>query len=165
MSGKPCNKCREATAFARNGRCKSCSNQEARDYRLKNIEKVREQDRLRHIHDREKRLSLMKDYHKNNKDKRLEIERNRYQAESERIKARCAEYRENNKEKVYEWNGTRRAVMRNAMPPWAIRAEIKDFYDCAKALTKQTGIVYHVDHIIPLSHLMCVAYIYLRTLR
>lgn len=35
-------------------------------------------------------------------------------------------------------------------PPWADRAVIKKFYDAAKRKTKETGVLHHVDHIVPL---------------
>ena len=44
----------------------------------------------------------------------------------------------------------RRAVKLNACPPWADMDAIKAIYAKAKALTEKTGIVHHVDHIIPL---------------
>ncbi len=48
----------------------------------------------------------------------------------------------------------RRAMKRNAMPRWANRKEIKEFFRVATELTKTTGIKHHVDHIIPLVHPM-----------
>lgn len=38
----------------------------------------------------------------------------------------------------------------NAMPRWVDHAEIKKFYVVARQKTRETGIPYHVDHIIPL---------------
>ena len=41
-------------------------------------------------------------------------------------------------------------------PKWADKNAIKEFYKEAKRLTKETGIAYHVDHIVPLRHpLVC----------
>lgn len=37
-----------------------------------------------------------------------------------------------------------------AMPPWADRAAIAAFYVEAAARTKSTGVLHHVDHILPL---------------
>lgn len=36
------------------------------------------------------------------------------------------------------------------MAPWANRAAIKKIYARARQLTRETGILYHVDHVIPL---------------
>ena len=37
-----------------------------------------------------------------------------------------------------------------ATPPWANRREIATVYAIAAGLTRTTGILHHVDHIIPL---------------
>ena len=50
----------------------------------------------------------------------------------------------------------RKAMHRYAMPAWADKSAIKEIYDTAKTLTKDTGIEYHVDHIVPIRHpLVC----------
>ena len=76
----------------------------------------------------------------------------RYAANSERFKAQASEYRSKNQDKVYEWNSTRRAQLRCAMPMWADRTAIRAVYSEAKRLTRETGIEHHVDHDVPLSH-------------
>ena len=50
----------------------------------------------------------------------------------------------------------RKAIHRYAMPFWADKSAIKEIYNEAKILTKNTGVEYHVDHIIPIRHpLVC----------
>ena len=50
----------------------------------------------------------------------------------------------------------RKAIHKYAMPPWANESAIKSIYAKAKSLTKDTGIEYHVDHIVPIRHpLVC----------
>jgi hypothetical protein len=52
------------------------------------------------------------------------------------------------------WN--RRETHKLAMPKWANQEKIKEIYNTAKELNKTTGIIYHVDHIIPIRHpLVC----------
>ena len=99
----------------------------------------------------EDRKANLKAYYLRTREKRLASERARYAQKRDEIKAKCAEYRAANQHKVYEWNGTRRAMLRNACPKWADREVIKILYSYAKILTIQTGIKYHVDHMIPLS--------------
>lgn len=43
-----------------------------------------------------------------------------------------------------------RQFMTKRTPPWADRAVIQEFYDAARRKTRQTGVLHHVDHIIPL---------------
>lgn len=50
----------------------------------------------------------------------------------------------------------RNDLLKIVTPPWADKDEIKQIYAEAKRLTEETGIKYHVDHIIPLKHpLVC----------
>jgi hypothetical protein len=44
-----------------------------------------------------------------------------------------------------------RAKKQNKYPAWANKEEIKKIYTQAALMEKETGIKYHVDHIIPLN--------------
>jgi hypothetical protein len=44
----------------------------------------------------------------------------------------------------------RRATQLQRTPKWADLKEIKKFYDEMHRLTRETGLQYHVDHILPL---------------
>ena len=44
----------------------------------------------------------------------------------------------------------RRARLKNAMPPWANKKAIQKVYETATWMSIETGISFHVDHIIPL---------------
>ena len=52
--------------------------------------------------------------------------------------------------KVLAKNRTRDLRKTRATPPWVELSLITPFYEYAAALTKQTGIRYSVDHIMPL---------------
>jgi len=39
---------------------------------------------------------------------------------------------------------------RRAMPPWADRKEIANIYCERQRISEETGVVHHVDHIVPL---------------
>ncbi len=71
--------------------------------------------------------------------------------------ARLVRFQENKDAKVRELEkvGYRRARVRQATPPWACRKMLKVFYaEAHEHSTDET--VYHVDHIIPLTHpLVC----------
>lgn len=49
-----------------------------------------------------------------------------------------------------------RAIKKQAFPAWANKEDLKSIYEGAAALTKKSGVMYHVDHVIPLQHkLVC----------
>lgn len=49
----------------------------------------------------------------------------------------------------------RQSIAALAKPKWRDTKAIKAFYDEAKRLTKETGIVHHVDHYYPLQGIVC----------
>lgn len=65
-----------------------------------------------------------------------------------------AKWKEENRPKVRGYRAKRRAKERQATPPWLTKehyAEILAVYEEADRLTKETGVEYQVDHIVPLS--------------
>lgn len=89
------------------------------------------------------------------------------------ITAYHKEWRNKNKEQLSEWRkeyrtkeavraartaeaGQRRAAKRQACPPWVDRKELQKIYKACREQTKLTGILHHVDHIVPLTNpLVC----------
>lgn len=72
----------------------------------------------------------------------------------EREKAR--EWKRNNPERCAALNAKRLAQKLRATPVWADHEKISAIYAEASRLTAETGILHHVDHIIPLvSKLVC----------
>lgn len=63
------------------------------------------------------------------------------------------EWAKRNPGKVIENVNKRRKEVANCAPAWLTaehRAQIEVFYSEARRLTKETGVVHHVDHIVPL---------------
>jgi hypothetical protein len=90
---------------------------------------------------RNKRIIRMRAYYQINKEKLKEQQLKRLAKKPELRTAVLA---------------SRRARKKSAMPKWADRKAVAAFYRMAKAKTKETGIDWHVDHIIPLKHkLVC----------
>ncbi len=59
-------------------------------------------------------------------------------------------YRETNVDKRRAYAALRRAMLAQATPPWADLKAIALVYAEADRLTAATGILHHVDHIVPL---------------
>lgn len=116
-----------------------------------------------------KKLSQQKEWSKNNYGKILDYDRKYKENNKDVLKARAKEYRIKNKEKenarcleyqkknpqIFAANAAkRRAMKKNATPPWltAIQlAQIQEFYDIAIAVSVQTGVEHQVDHIHPIN--------------
>lgn len=76
-----------------------------------------------------------------------------YKKNSYKIKQRRKRYCQNNTHKITENSAKRHAMKLKRMPCWLTKEqkqEIKEIYKKSKAITKETGIPHHVDHIIPL---------------
>lgn len=83
-----------------------------------------------------------KSWRKNNKDKKYIYD-----------KDYLVTWRINNPEKSAIHSSKRRAAKLNATPSWLTKEDvfkIESFYLERKRLEKETGILHHVDHIIPL---------------
>ena len=64
------------------------------------------------------------------------------------------EWRANNVDKKRSYQAFRRAKVREATPPWLTkehRHQIALIYEEALRLSRETGVLYHVDHIVPLA--------------
>ena len=66
-------------------------------------------------------------------------------------KEHIATYKFNNKDSNCAHTAKRRADLLKATPPWADLEAIKEFYTKREQLTKDTGVLHHVDHIVPLN--------------
>jgi hypothetical protein len=68
----------------------------------------------------------------------------------EHWKSYIKEWRQKYPERVLAWRNRRRALEAQAMPSWVKTADLWVFHKECKRLSKETGVVHHVDHIVPL---------------
>lgn len=113
-------------------------------------EKIKEYNSNYYIKNKEVCTQKSKEWREKNKDKLKKIQKTYY--ENNKIK-----FYENNKIKwiesphlVLEACRRRTAAKNNAIPKWADKKAIVSIYKKAKELTKQTGILHQVDHIVPI---------------
>lgn len=149
-------------------RCKGCDAKKAREWYESNKDRVRARKTERRLADEVAFRKMHRDIYYKNKEKILSKRKDYYAKNKEAIIGRVSEWRLANVEKArqyvrnhYSENKnyyTERSVKKrvakvSATPSWlsAIeRAQIQEMYDVAAALTVQTGVKHHVDHIHPL---------------
>ncbi len=170
---KPCGNCNELKIISEfgvgqlnwSGWCKSCVLNYNRSYYKENKEEIKEKTsnyyyenyeksieyRRQYIIDNKESLAIRhKKYYRDHIEERSEYNKNYYQENSEQIKDNVNRWLNNNRGLANSFKSKYRAKKLNATPSWANLDKIKAFYQEAQRLTKETGILHHVDHIIPL---------------
>lgn len=103
------------------------------------------------------RKNARKNTHLKHKDvenaKLREKRKNNLESKREYDRLYYKKYKEVSGEKLLSTKAKYRASKRNAVPSWLSledKAKIRSLYKLAIKLSKLTGILYHVDHIVPL---------------
>ena len=143
---KECTKCGEVKAldkFCKNKTaldghqylCKVCNAAKTKTYYQANTEKE---------------TARQKAWSKDNPEKHAARNRKWRKANPEKHGANVKAWKEANLGKVTEYAVKRMAAKLERTVAWADRNKISEFYTEAKRLQEETGIVMHVDHILPL---------------
>ena len=181
---KTCSKCKiekEEINFSKQSRnrglktsCKDCDKVALKVYCIKNNAKLRSNRKEYYIENKVHIKEKTHSYRDKTKVERSSKNKIWYQENKQEVKYITNKYRKNNKEKISILNkGWRkqnrdkcnasyakyRAIKLQATPKWLTEDHFKEiqlFYTKSIKLTKDTGIQYHVDHIIPLqSKMVC----------
>ena len=134
-------------------------------YRQKNSTMIAARNKAYRELNKEKIQKSNKAYREDNKDQ-IKLSGERYRAlnadhisrqsaiyrdkNSEQIKAQSREYRRKNPKVTRRSWMIRRKTVDQQQPAWASQAAINSVYLQARQLTEDTGIQFHVDHVIPL---------------
>lgn len=122
--------------------CKSCKKDYKDNWYQINAESEKEKAKKSHI----------KNYNKNKETiskKVIEWQRNN----KEKYSAKSKRFYEKTKHTRFASQALARAAKRNAVPKWIndkLKQEIQKYYIDARSKTKETGMHYEVDHIVPL---------------
>jgi hypothetical protein len=145
LSNKDCPKKHRPVRYISNDNCVYCARESATKSYFDNWEEKKRKDReygkLRRLLNPEAARKKGNDW----------AARNRA-----RMSAASSEWAKKNPEKVRLRRSEYRAKQRNAIPAWANREKILEFYREAQRRTAEFGIKYSVDHIVPLkSDVVC----------
>lgn len=174
FTGNPCKNGHVCSKTTSSGSCIECLKIAAVKRRRANIESYRERDRQNNAKRKDKRKAWRvnnieriaiqdAEYRRINKEKIKEKDKIYTMKNKSKILSAIKAWRCNNRDKVALDALKRVRKKRQAIPKWynLHRLEVKDLYNTAKELTEMTGILFHVDHIIPLSNdLVCGLHCY-----
>lgn len=158
----------------RTTRCKPCTGIYLKQYKEANSERLKAHLKQYYIENKEMYREVGKAAYEKNKDaakararkwalenpEARKIVAKRYErANPEKRAALGKKHREENPG-LYRAHGiarkTRKMNAMNAMPAWADEAAIKAIYDECQRISKETGVLHHVDHYYPLKNkLVC----------
>jgi flagellum-specific peptidoglycan hydrolase FlgJ len=153
--------------------CKVCRSAKKKIYCAANQERIAAKNKIWWYKNHEDNLTRKKKYYDENKEAILERQKpyikawrkeNRphlneydksYRKENKDsydsyIKPYLRQWQKDNKDIVNAKGAEHRANKINASPSWRNKEAIKEFYKKAQRLTKETGVLHHVDHIVPL---------------
>lgn len=136
-----------------------------------NSERVKRAKRNEYLRNRDAYLKRSKAHRDLHPERKAASDRSWRQANQDRCNQNKADYRARHPERVAEWNrrykdkdpvgfaasarmkaSKRRAIRERATPAWADHDKIASFYAEAVRLTRETGVLHEVDHIVPLVH-------------
>ena len=143
--------------------------EQTKDYRERNSDIIKQRKANYYRQNKEAINNRHKEYWLENKEKILEKEREKYHSLSadekaimvsfsvewgrknkDKRKKYTKKWRQNNKHKVLMNTRARQNCISKATPDWACLNSIETKYKERETMSKVTGIVHHVDHIIPL---------------
>jgi len=178
MNTKYCSKCeqtRPVSEFSKRPKskdglrsnCKICEAAAYSAWREKNIEHVAAASKARRLLKKPKISEANKSWRLANPEKHAangkawreshpgysaEKSKAKYLLDPEAARARSLVWAKENPDKATAIVRRRSAAKINATPSWSDGDAILKFYAEAKQLTQETGVVHHVDHIVPLRH-------------
>lgn len=110
----------------------------------------KEYDRQRWLNDNERVRAKNRAYYVANADAVNEQKRGYYRRNKPKLQEAARAWRSANRGALREILTRRKKVVARATPAWVDRAAIRDVYREAVRLTNETGVLHHVDHIVPL---------------
>lgn len=140
-TGILCVRGHDAERFTSSGACVVCARVNQNKWDARNREKLKTYCAKYDAANRERRRARAREYRQNH---------------PQQAATATKKWRDNNLHILAAHTSKRRARILRAMPPWVNASDFVEIYNERARLSKQTGVDYQVDHIVPLKHeLVC----------
>jgi asparagine synthetase B (glutamine-hydrolysing) len=152
---KTCRTCEvnQELAFFRESRadCRKCEAEKCREYKATHVEQLRAKRLASYQANPEKAREKVREYRKANPGYSKNYARTYAKKNPEKLKKYQQKMLREHPEKNRAARSLRRAREKQAVPRWVDRAAILAMFEEAARLTIETGVIWHVDHIVPLA--------------
>jgi len=156
-TSRTCTKCageKEVNEFPKTGgQCKDCKREVLQKWRAANPDRRKAQRQREYANSADKLKAYAQQYREDNPEQAAKASSDWFKNNREYVNfTRRVKYAKDIqfRERISTGNSVRHKRLRESTPAWAQKADIRPFYQEAQRLTQETGIEYHVDHIIPL---------------
>lgn len=139
FTGKPCKHGHVAERYVCGHRCAECEKNNSRKSYYLNIDEARAKGRKNAAQ-----------YRKLYPEKAAEAKRVSYEKKPDYYKQKNRDRYEKDKPLWLEYGRVAKMRLKQACPKWVDRKACREKYKERDRLTKETGVLHHVDHIIPL---------------
>jgi len=148
-TGTPCKHGHDDYRYTNNAMCVTC----AKHYRKKHEESA-EKKRERYLRNKESVLEGKKEYYQENREEIRKKQKVYCDANKEKLRESNKKWRTENYERHAHNCRMYRYRRYQAVPSWLTdqdKADIRNIYAECKQATEETGVLHHVDHIIPIN--------------
>lgn len=152
FTGKPCKRGHISLRNVQSCNCLECWREDSKNTREHNPEEFKRKKKEDYYKNRDKYLSYWRENREENWEEIYKTRKNDEQYK-EYMKSYLQVYfkRDGPRAKQLARTRARKLKQKNATPKWADLKSIQDVYlECA-SITKTTGIIHHVDHIVPIN--------------
>lgn len=133
--------------------CRNCSKKKDLEYAAKNREAAKLRAKKWHHENKKRANENSKRWRQENPERSKELIKLWEQKNKERVRELNKAWKKANKHKVNANTRMRQAAKLNATPPWLNEDHkfmLEEIYELRDLRTQATGVVHHVDHIVPL---------------
>jgi hypothetical protein len=149
FTGEPCKRGHTAERLVSRGNCVECNRLAAAQWKANNPKRNKEIKSASYRKHAARNRQKAAEYREKHRDAVRKAARERYYKNPEKYIKANAEYCANRRGKRSFDHSMSRSKKRGNLASWADFEKILLFYERAHQMTKKTGVLHHVDHVIP----------------